>query len=162
MAESDTGRSRFEAAIIAVGSSRPGSWFYVNLAPHLDRPLMRLSQGRFSTAGFGRVGVLRVRGAKSGVERETPLVHTIDGRNVLIVASRGGDVRHPAWYRNLMANPDVTFLTAGETRPYQARELSGEERARAWRLVNRTYPGFSVYEKRAGDRLIPVIALEPR
>ena len=155
-------RSRFERAIIAAASSKPGSWFYVNLAPHLDRPLLRLSRGRFSTAGVGRVGVLRVRGAKSGIERETPLVHTVDGESILIVASRGGDVRHPAWYRNLRANPDVSFMQNGRERRYLARELSGEERERAWRLVNRTYPGFSVYEKRAGARLIPVIALEPR
>ncbi len=155
-------RSRFERGIIGLASSRPGSWFYVNLAPHLDRPLLRLSRGNISTAGYGRVGVLRVRGAKSGVERETPLVHTIDGERILIVASRGGDVRHPAWYRNLIANPEVSFLYRGEARDYLARELSGEERERAWRLVNRTYPGFTVYEKRAGARLIPVIALEPR
>ena len=155
-------RTVYERIAIPIASSRPGSWFYVNLAPHLDRPLLRLSGGRFSTAGFGRVGMLKVKGAKSGAEKQTPLVHTRDGDAILLVASRGGDVKHPAWYRNVVANPDVRFSKDGEERPYLARELSGEERERAWRLVNRTYPGFTVYEKRAGARLIPVIALEPR
>jgi deazaflavin-dependent oxidoreductase (nitroreductase family) len=155
-------RTVYERIAIPLASSRPGSWFYVNLAPHLDRPMLRLSRGRLSTAGLGRVGMLTVRGAKSGQERKTPLVHTKDGETILLVASRGGDIKHPGWYRNVIANPDVRYLSDGEERPFRARELSGEERARAWRLVNRTYPGFSVYEKRAGERLIPVIALEPR
>ena len=155
-------RTVYERIAIPLASSLPGSWFYVNLAPFLDRPMLRLSRGRLSTAGLGRVGLLKVRGAKSGAEKQTPLVHTKDGDSILLVASRGGDVRHPAWYRNVIANPDVHYVCDGEERPYLARELEGEERQRAWRLVNRTYPGFTTYQKRAGARLIPVIALEPR
>jgi deazaflavin-dependent oxidoreductase (nitroreductase family) len=142
-------------------ASRPGAWFYVNVAPHIDRPLMRLTGGRLNTVGTGRVGVLRVRGAKSGKERRTPLAYTRDGDKILVVASRGGDVKHPAWYRNVMANPDVGFLARGREREYVAHEAEGAERERAWEMVNRTYAGYAAYQERAGARRIPVIVLEP-
>lgn len=152
----------FERIVTPIASSRPGSWFFVNLAPYVDRPLMKLTGGRLSSGGIGRVGILKVKGAKSGLPRETPLAYTKDGETILLVASRGGDVKHPAWYRNIVANPEVGFDKDGEERRYLARELSGAERERAWKLVNRTYAGFAVYQKRAGPRLIPVLALEPR
>ena len=154
--------SRLERIAAAAVASRPGAWFYVNVAPHLDRALMRVSGGRLTTAGAGRIGLLKAKGAKSGIERETPLVYTRDGENVLLVASRGGDVKHPAWYRNLKANPDVRFAIRGDERAYGARDATAEERARLWKLVNRTYPGYDVYQRRAGDRQIPVVVLEPR
>lgn len=154
-------RSFFERVATPIASSRPGAWFYVNIAPYLDRPLMKLTRGWFSTAGFGRVGILHVRGAKSGAERRTPLVYTRDGEKILLVASRGGDVRHPAWYRNVVANPEVGFLFDGERRRYRAHEAGGEERERAWALCNRTYAGYAAYQRRAGERRIPVLVLEP-
>jgi deazaflavin-dependent oxidoreductase (nitroreductase family) len=155
-------RSRAERIGEAIVASRPGSWWFVNVAPYIDRPLMRLTGGRFTSAGFGRVGILNVRGAKSGTLRETPLLYTRDGDDVLLVASRGGDVKHPAWYRNLVANPDVTFSIRGKERPYVARTTEGDERERAWNLACDRYAGYSVYQRRAGERLIPVVRLEPR
>lgn len=155
-------RSLPERIMTSVVASRPGAWFYVNVSPHIDRPLLRLTGGRLSTGGIGRVGVLLVKGAKSGSLRHTPLVYTRNGGAILLVASRGGDARHPAWYRNLVANPDVAFVADGVERKYLARELSGPERERAWKLVNRTYAGYAAYQARAGDRQIPVLSLEPR
>ncbi len=152
----------FERVATSVASSRPGSYFYVHIAPHIDRVLMPLTGGRLTTGGLHRVGLLTVRGARSGVERHTPLVFTRDGENVLLVASRGGDVKHPAWYRNVVANPDVTFSIRGEERAYAARTATADERPSLWKLVNRTYPGYAVYQRRAGDREIPVVVLEPR
>ena len=155
-------RTRFERAAEAVVASRPGAWWFVNVAPAIDRPLLRLSGGRFSSAGRGRVGLLRVKGAKSSVLRETPLVFTRDGDDVLLVASRGGDVKHPAWYRNVVANPEVTFTTDGAERRYRARTIEpGAERERAWYLACERYAGYRVYQQRAGGRLIPVVRLAP-
>ncbi len=159
MAEQDS--NLFRRIVTPLASSRAGGWLYVNVFPHIDRPLMRLTGGRISTGGAGLVGMLRVTGAKSGVERLTPLAYTRDGENLLLVASRGGDVKHPAWYRNLLANPEVGFSIDGAERLYTARETAGAERERAWKLVNRTYAGFASYQKRA-ERLIPVMVLEPR
>ena len=155
-------RSRAERIGEAIVASRPGSWWFVNVAPFIDRPLMRISGGRLTSAGVGRVGILKVRGAKSGAPRETPLLYTRDGDGILIVASRGGDVKHPAWYRNVVANPDVKFVAAGEERAYRARTIEpGPERDRAWFQVCERYAGYRVYQKRAGARLIPVVRLEP-
>jgi deazaflavin-dependent oxidoreductase (nitroreductase family) len=151
----------YERVATPIASSRPGSFFYVHVAPHIDRRLMPLTGGRLTTAGFGRAGLLKVKGARSGVERRTPLVYTRDGDRVLIVASRGGDVKHPAWYHNVVANPDVSFATPGDERTYTARTAGPEERPHLWELVNRTYPGYAVYQRRAGEREIPVVVLEP-
>ena len=153
-------RPLFERLAIPLISSRAGAWFYVHVAPHLDRGLLRLTRGRVTTAGRGRVGYLKVRGARSGVERITPLVWTADGESLLLVASRGGDVRHPAWYRNVVANRDVTFSKDGVERAYRARTATEQERPRLWSLVNRRYPGYAVYQRRAGDRQIPIVVLD--
>lgn len=154
-------KSIFERAAEAAVASRPGAWFYVNVAPHLDRGLLRLTGGRLTTAGARRVGFLKVKGAKSGVERVTPLVYTRDGENLLLVASRGGDVKHPAWYRNVKANPEVSFTISGDERRYRARDATAAERPRLWDLCVRKYGGYAVYQQRAGSREIPLVVLEP-
>jgi deazaflavin-dependent oxidoreductase (nitroreductase family) len=159
--ESTPRRPLYERIAVPLVSSRAGSWFYVNVAPHLDRGLLRLTDGRWTTAGRGRVGFLKVRGARTGNERVTPLVWTGDGDRVLLVASRGGDVKHPAWYRNVVANPDVRFARDGEERSYRARTATADERPRMWELCSRRYPGYDVYQRRAGGREIPVVVLEP-
>jgi deazaflavin-dependent oxidoreductase (nitroreductase family) len=161
VSEGEPRKTLFERIAERLVSTRPGAWFYVNLAPYIDRPLLRMTNGTFSMAGFRRIGVLIVRGAKTGAERRTPLVITRDGDRILLVASRGGDVKHPAWYRNVVANPDVRVLFDGTERSYRAHEAQGEERDRAWRLCNRTYAGYAAYQRRAGDRVIPVMVLEP-
>ena len=161
MAQTERKRSLYERVAVPLVASRPGSWFYVNVAPYLDRALLRATDGRWTTAGRGRVGFLKVRGARSGAERVTPLVWTADGADVLLVASRGGDVKHPAWYRNVVANPDVRFSKDGDERAYRARTATADERPRMWELVNRRYPGYDVYQRRAGTREIPIVVLEP-
>ena len=150
-----------ERVLVSIAASRPVSWFYVNVAPMLDRALLRLTGGRLTTVGRHRVGYLRVIGAKSGIRRVTPLVYTLDGDRVILVASRGGDSRHPAWYRNLVANPRVTFSIDGKERAYRARELGGQERQEAWRRAVRRYPGYAIYQRRAGRRTIPLFLLDP-
>jgi deazaflavin-dependent oxidoreductase (nitroreductase family) len=153
-------RPLYERVAVPLVASRPGAWFFVNVAPYLDRGLLRLTKGRWTTAGRGRVGFLKVRGARTGAERVTPLVWTRDGDNLVLVASRGGDVKHPAWYRNVVANPDVRFSLDGVERPYRARIATAEERPRLWELANRRYPGYAVYQRRAGSREIPLVVLE--
>jgi deazaflavin-dependent oxidoreductase (nitroreductase family) len=154
-------RGAVERVAEAMAASRPGAWFYVNVAPHLDRALMRLSGGRLTTSGASRIGLLRVKGAKTGVLRETPLLYTRDGDRIIVIASRGGDVKHPAWYRNLVANPDVSFAIRGDERRYRARTLEGAEREGAWQLACDKYTGYSIYQDRTAGRQIPVVALEP-
>jgi deazaflavin-dependent oxidoreductase (nitroreductase family) len=142
-------------------SSRAGGWFYVNLAPHIDRLLMRLSRGRVSTAAGLPTLMLTTIGAKTGQPRSTPLIYLPDGDRVVLVASRGGDTCHPGWYHNLRANPDATLLIGDRSATYRAREASGAEREQLWRKAVAFYPGYAVYQRRSGGRQIPVLVLTP-
>jgi deazaflavin-dependent oxidoreductase (nitroreductase family) len=100
-------------------------------------------------------------GAKSGTKRTTPLTYARDGENFVIVASKGGHPKHPAWYHNLRANPDVTIQVGTRRRPAHARVATPEERTRLWPKVVETYGGYAGYQKRT-DREIPLVILEPR
>jgi deazaflavin-dependent oxidoreductase (nitroreductase family) len=79
---------------------------------------------------------------------------------VLLVASFGGDDRHPAWYLNLRANPKVRVTMAGSTRSMVARTATEEERVELWPQITSTFAGYARYQERT-DRKIPVIILEP-
>ena len=142
--------------------TRAGGWYYLNIAPPVDRVLMRVSGGRLN-ANFGfPVLVLHNKGAKSGQLRETPLLYGKDGDNILLVASKAGAVKNPAWYHNLKAHPDVEVNRRGKMEKRRAREAEGEEYERLWKVVNHLYAGYDTYQGRAGARQIPVMVLEPR
>jgi len=100
-------------------------------------------------------------GAKSGTKRTSPLVYTVDGRNLILVASKGGYPKNPGWFHNLVANPDTTVQVGSSHRDVRARVADAEERARLWPLVLETYGGYADYQKHT-EREIPLIVLEPR
>jgi deazaflavin-dependent oxidoreductase (nitroreductase family) len=100
-------------------------------------------------------------GAKSGKSRTTPLAYLPDGEGLVIVASKGGHPKHPAWFHNLRANPATTIQVGSERRTVQARVATPEERGRLWPRVVKTYSGYAGYQKRT-KREIPLIILEPR
>lgn len=101
-------------------------------------------------------------GAKSGTKRTSPLLYVKDGNDVVVVASKGGYPKHPAWYHNLMANPDTTVQIGTERRPVHARVANSEERARLWPVVVKSYGGYTDYQERSKGREIPLVILEPR
>ncbi len=101
------------------------------------------------------------RGAKSGTEYTAPLVYTRDGDNYVVIASKGGAPEDPQWFRNLLANPDVTVEVGTDTIPVHARVAEGDERARLFRAQADLMPNFDDYAK-ATSREIPVVVLEPR
>ena len=145
-----------------LAQQRPVTWFLVNYGPKVDPPLMKLSRGRVRLAGTGPTVLVTHTGAKSGKQRTTPLAYFTDGDDVILVASKGGAPSHPAWYHNLIANPDVEASTDGKPEPYRAREAEGSERERLWDLATTMYSGYADYQRRAPDRRIPVIVLESR
>jgi F420H(2)-dependent quinone reductase len=100
-------------------------------------------------------------GARSGIRRATPLAYVKDGRDVVIVASKGGHPRNPAWYHNLRAHPDTTVQIGREHRAVRARVASPAERARLWPKTVATYGGYRGYQERT-DREIPLVILQPR
>lgn len=101
-------------------------------------------------------------GAKSATKRTTPLLYVKDGEDVVIVASKGGFPKHPAWYHNLMANPDTTVQIGSEHRTVHARVAAPEERDRLWALAVKAYRGYDDYAARSKGREIPLVVLEPR
>ena len=142
--------------------SRLGAWSFINVTMRVDRVLLPLSGGRVSVALGEQVGLLETVGAKSGERRRTPLLYLRDGNHVVLIASKGGDPRHPGWYWNLKANPQVRFLAPGGlTGDYVAREAQGDERSRLWAEAVDYYDGFATYQGRSDGRRIPVVVLEP-
>ena len=100
-------------------------------------------------------------GAKSGRKRTTPLVYARDGNQLVLVASKGGHPKNPAWFHNLNAHPDTSVQVGSERRPVHARVARQDERGRLWAKAVSTYAGFDDYRRRT-DREIPLVVLEPR
>jgi deazaflavin-dependent oxidoreductase (nitroreductase family) len=100
-------------------------------------------------------------GAKSGKKRTSPLLYMSDGDDLVIVASKGGYPKHPAWFHNLKANPDTTVQVGTERRQVHARVANAEERKRLWPKAVEVYDGYEQYQARAG-REIPLVILERR
>ena len=103
--------------------------------------------------------LLTTTGAKSGKPHTTPVVYTRDGDNLVVIASMGGAPKSPAWYHNLVANPQVTVELPGETYTAKARVTEGEERDRLFRAQADLMPNFDEYQTKT-TRVIPVVVLE--
>ena len=97
-------------------------------------------------------------GAKSGVERVSPMVYFPDGERLLIVASAAGSPKNPDWYHNLKANPQVPVEVGADTFPVVVEELASTERAEKWAAITAVMPGFAEYQEKT-SRQIPVLAL---
>jgi deazaflavin-dependent oxidoreductase (nitroreductase family) len=155
-------KSAFDKVLQAFAQTRVGGKLFITVFPEIDRRLMPLTRGRVSIAGPGGV-LLHVRGAKSGVERTTPLLATKQGDLFVLIASKAGAAKHPAWFHNVRANPDVEVtLQGGDRVPMRATIAEGEERERLWAMAVDNYSGYERYQTRTGGRTIPVVALRPR
>jgi deazaflavin-dependent oxidoreductase (nitroreductase family) len=132
------------------------------LVTGLHKAVFRASNGRLANRGFGMPVVeLATTGRKSGKRRTTMLTSPVqDDESVVLVASWGGDDRHPTWYLNLRDKPEVELTMDGKTRPMRARIASKEEKAELWPRVVEAYKGYAGYQKRT-DRDIPLVILEP-
>ncbi len=146
---------------------------YLKVADRTWPTLIRLMGGhaKIYRATGGRIGhrvpgapemlLLDHVGAKSGTHRYTPLVFARDGQNVILIASKGGYPKNPAWYYNLRANPDTTIQIGRERIPVHAREAAPEEYDRLWQRAVAVYGGYEDYRRRT-ERQIPLVVLEPR
>jgi deazaflavin-dependent oxidoreductase (nitroreductase family) len=103
--------------------------------------------------------LLTTRGVKSGKLRKVPLMRVEHDGQYAIVASLGGAPKHPVWYHNVVADPDVELQDGTETHDYRAREVHGEEKAQWWERAVAAYPDYADYQKKT-DRQIPVFVLE--
>jgi deazaflavin-dependent oxidoreductase (nitroreductase family) len=98
-------------------------------------------------------------GARTGIERVSPLVYLPDGDTMVIAATKGGSPTNPDWYHNLKAHPQVTVEVGTDTFPVEATEATGAERDELWRRLVEMRPGFAEYEKKT-DRVFPMFRLE--
>jgi deazaflavin-dependent oxidoreductase (nitroreductase family) len=122
---------------------------------------IRSTKGNLTTGPFAgrQVLVLTTTGAKSGEKRETPLVYSREGEDIVIIASKGGAPSHPAWYHNIVANPRVTIEVDGARIESDARIAEGDERRRLYDQHAELHDSFTEYEAKTGGRVIPVIVL---
>lgn len=152
--------SGYERVLERFARTPAGNWYVRKVAPRIDPPLLRLSGGRVSSVYPVPVMLLTTTGAKSGLARTHPLLYVDDGAGLLLIASNYGSTRHPAWYRNLVANPEVSVLAGTHSGPYVAAEITEvSQREAAWARALDTYAGYSDYELRTGNRTIPLIRL---
>jgi deazaflavin-dependent oxidoreductase (nitroreductase family) len=144
-------------------AGQKGKDTFFKLGTNIHRAVFNVSQGRIFGKAFGMPLVELVTiGRKSGKERSTMLaVPIVDGDRLVLVASFGGDDRHPAWYLNLQASPEVRATFAGSTRTMIARISTEEERAELWPQITSVFEGYARYQERT-ERPIPVIILEPK
>jgi deazaflavin-dependent oxidoreductase (nitroreductase family) len=121
-------------------------------------------------ANEGRVGgmfegmpllLLHHTGARSGEQRVNPVAYLLDDGRYVIIASKGGAPEHPAWYHNLLANPDAAIEVGSERFDVRASEATGPEHDRLYAAMAARTPQFAEYQKQT-DRTIPVIVLTPR
>ena len=126
------------------------------------RAVFQVSNGRLANRGYGMpVLQLTTTGRKSGKRRTTMLTSPVQDRDrVVIVASYGGDDRHPTWFLNLRDDPNVEVTMDGQTKTMRARVASPEEKAELWPRVVAAHKGYAQYQKRT-DRDIPLVILEP-
>jgi deazaflavin-dependent oxidoreductase (nitroreductase family) len=104
--------------------------------------------------------LLTTRGRKSGKLRRTALIYGQDGKNYVIVASKGGHPHHPAWYLNLSENPEVLVQVEDKKFPARARTAEGAERARLWKIMTGIWPAYDEYQTKT-EREIPIVVLTP-
>ena len=123
----------------------------------------RLSGGRLAghVPSGAPICLLTTIGRRTGRRRSVPLLYVPAGEDLVVVASRGGMGTHPAWYLNLLAEPDATVEVGSTRRPVRARPATPAEHRRLWPRLTAAYPYFDAYRQRT-SRHIPVVILSPR
>ncbi len=130
----------------------------------VHRGLLAVTFGKFGwdVAGMAALELTTI-GRTSGQPRSVMLTSPLqEGDTIVVVASRGGDDHHPAWYLNLVANPDVQVVWKGKPKvAMTARTATPEERARMWPLITAKYKNYGDYQTKT-DREIPLVLLTPK
>lgn len=105
-----------------------------------------------------RLLLLTTTGRRSGERRTTPMMFERDGDDLIVIASNVGAPKHPDWYLNLAAHPQVTVEVGDERLDAAAATTTGARRERLWAMLKQRYPFFADHEAKT-SREIPVVAL---
>jgi deazaflavin-dependent oxidoreductase (nitroreductase family) len=148
-----------EALMERVLMSPVGYRYLLHLAPRIDKVVIPPTRGRLSSAGYGKVGLVTTTGAKSGLQRTTPLVLINDADGLLAIGSNYGRAAHPSWAANLLAHPECTVEFMAPPAQYRAELLTGDARAAAWGTATDFYAGYERYRASCAPREIRVFRL---
>lgn len=127
--------------------------------------LYRLSRGRIAnTFNGGRVALVTMVGRRSGKRRTLPLVYAEDKGRIIFAASQGGMSRHPLWYHNIMAYPEIEIQIGATRRMMHVTLAKAAEESKLWGKLDKAYPDFNEYRMRAkmNNRKIPLLIASPR
>lgn len=153
-------RGWFSRVFAAFSATRLGRLLSAKVVWKLDPHLLRVTRGRFGMGLVLPTALLETRGARTGRVRRNGVIYFHDGDRVVVVASKAGAPRHPAWFHNLRANPDVTLGGI----PMRAAVVDDEaERARLWGLADKVFAPYASYRRDAAKagRTIPIVQLTP-
>ena len=126
---------------------------------------VELYEGSGGTDGLtlrdtGLLVIIVTRGRKTGAIRKTPLMRAVDGNSYILVASQGGAPKHPHWYFNLKADPNVEIRDKTEVYSMRVREVVDPiERQRLWNIAVEAYPPYQEYQDKT-SRIIPIFIAE--
>lgn len=135
-------------------SARIHTWLYRRTGGRLS--------GHLPGHPNARIALVDHIGARTGKRRTSPLIYHEQNDVVAVVASKAGQLTHPAWFHNLTANPDTTIQIGRDARAVRARVADDDERRRLWPALTAIYSGYDYFAQLAEGRTIPIVLLAPR
>ncbi len=149
--------SRYHRRVPVQGEYEPSPWKFA-----ADQvALYEATGGKEGDTLEGKpVVILTTRGRRTGKVRKAPLMRVEKDGTYAVVASMGGAPKHPVWYLNLIASPEVTLQDGPNVYELTAREVHGDEKASWWAVAVEAWPAYEDYQART-ERQIPVIVLDP-
>lgn len=146
-----------------ISANLPG-WISQHIEQYLSDPEAAHMWDSSSLGGPGILPtlLLTTKGRKSGEQKMLPLIYKKVGDVYVVIASKGGAPTHPAWYLNLQATADCEIQVGTLGLAVTARDAAGDERQALWDQLAEVYPPYIAYQQTAGDRVIPVVVLQPR
>lgn len=153
---------RFTAAVSGFANRR--GLYLGPRSAKLHVAIYRWSGGRLGNHIPGwpeaRIALVDHRGARTGIQRTSPLMYQKDGDAIALMASKAGQPTNPAWFHNLRANPDTTIQIGPDVRHVRTRVAAAEERDRLWKQFVALFPAAEAYQRNAGEREIPIVVFE--
>lgn len=146
--------------LVPISNSRPGYWYLTKIATRIDRTLTPATKAWVSSVPGFPLLLLRHTGAKSGIERTTPLLYFSRSDDVVLMASNYGREKDPAWLHNVRANPEVSLEFRGRRGRYRVVVPEGVERDELWETAKSYIENYARYEERAENRQIHVVVCE--